>query len=191
MQLSSLLAMPDGGLWVAGTRPGSDVGVVGPMDTNTGQIQIAFELPDTVAAMVATRDGSAIYASVPARGAIYHLSMQDRRKRIFADLPKVAGSPAALALDGNERVWVAMTEGWSVIRLNEDGDFDRTIAVPVPAPTGICFGGENYDRIFVTSARLGLNREALMHAPLSGHVLELEDDQLSTPSSVTTLAPIL
>ncbi|WMT91887.1 IclR family transcriptional regulator C-terminal domain-containing protein [Pelagibacterium sp. H642] len=189
LHLSTILAMPDGALWAAARSRDTDGAVLGPLDLISGEIDPVFELPDAVSGLAATRDGLTLYAAVPDRGAIYQLAPLERRKRIFAKLPKVAGSPTALAIDGEERIWVAMADGWSIIRLNEDGDFDRTIAVPVPAPTGICFGGENYDRLFVTSARVGLTREALMHAPLSGHVLELEADQRGSPASVITLSP--
>ncbi|WIY52591.1 IclR family transcriptional regulator C-terminal domain-containing protein [Devosia sp. YIM 151766] len=188
-RLTTILALPDGALWAAATRRDVDGAVLGPLDLASGKIDPVFELPDAVSGLAVNRDGTTLYATLPGRGAIYQLAPLEKRKRIFADLPKVAGSPAALALDGEERVWVAMADGWSIIRLNEDGDFDRTIAIPVPAPTGICFGGANYDRLFVTSARLGLTREALMHSPLSGHVLELDAGQPGSPASVTTLSP--
>ncbi|GLQ12067.1 IclR family transcriptional regulator [Devosia yakushimensis] len=189
LAVTTILGMPDGTLWAATTRDGEDGTSIGPMNVADGTVQSVFELPEPVSALAISRDGQNVYAALPGKSAIYQLSLHDRRKRIFADLPKAAGTPAALAIDNEDCIWAAMADGWSVIRLNHHGDFDRTIAVPVPAPTGLCFGGARNDRLFVTSARLGLSREALMHSPLSGHVLELEPGQIGGPSPVTTITP--
>ena len=39
---------------------------------------------------------------------------------------------------------------------------------PVPHVTSLTFGGANLDRLFVTTARLGLDDSQIAEAPLSG-----------------------
>jgi sugar lactone lactonase YvrE len=47
---------------------------------------------------------------------------------------------------------------------------DRVVALPVPAPTDVAFGGAAGRTLFVTSARDALDRESLEAAPLSGRL---------------------
>ncbi|MDO8249771.1 MAG: SMP-30/gluconolactonase/LRE family protein [Rhodoferax sp.] len=62
----------------------------------------------------------------------------------------ISGNPGGLAVDGDAGVWLALTEGWSVMRLAPDGSVDRVIGLPVPSPTDL----------------------ALASAPLSGRLLQ-------------------
>ena len=40
--------------------------------------------------------------------------------------------------------------------------------MPVPRPTSCCFGGQNLDVLYVTSARVRLTDDLLNSSPLSG-----------------------
>lgn len=76
-----------------------------------------------------------------------------------------------LAADQEGCLWVALSEGWSILRLTPDGEVDRVLPLPVPHPTDIGFGGAGERTLFVTTSRHGLALEALASAPLSGRVL--------------------
>ena len=85
---------------------------------------------------------------------------------------RVLGFPTAnLAVDADDRLWVGLYDGWSIARLTTEGEIERLLPLPVPRPTGLAFGGEGKDRIYVTTARIDLAREVLEKAPLSGHLL--------------------
>jgi sugar lactone lactonase YvrE len=43
----------------------------------------------------------------------------------------------------------------------------------VPRPTSCCFGGDNLDTLFITSASLRLDEAQLASAPLSGSLFAL------------------
>ena len=105
------------------------------------------------------------------------LETESRRKRKFADIPKVAGSPRALAIDENYNLWVGLSDGWSIVKLDENGEIERTIALPIPSPTGLAFGGDDLSQIFVTSSRSGLSRESLANAPLCGQLLSVSSGE--------------
>ena len=47
----------------------------------------------------------------------------------------------------------------------------RTISVPVPRPTDICFGDSDGRTLFVTTARVRLSPRVLAEAPLSGEII--------------------
>ena len=94
-----------------------------------------------------------------------------RAPRVLNCIPRVSGEPRGLAVEATGRLWVALYDGWTIARLSPEGEVDRIMALPVPRPTGIAFGGADGQSIFVTTARVGLTVEVLDNAPLSGRLL--------------------
>lgn len=96
-------------------------------------------------------------------------------KRVrFATVPADAGYPDGLTVDAEGFVWSAHWDGWRITRYHPDGHIDRVVPMPVPRPTSLCFGGANFDRLYITSASIGLNLTTLARAPLSGGLFELK-----------------
>lgn len=93
--------------------------------------------------------------------------------RVFARLP--AGDdavPDGSAIDAEGGLWNAQWGGGRVVRYGADGAETGRVALPVPQPSCVAFGGESLDRLYVTSARKGLDAAALRAAPHSGGVFE-------------------
>jgi sugar lactone lactonase YvrE len=67
-------------------------------------------------------------------------------------------------------VWTGLRGGWGVVRLDTEGALDRLVALPVPCPSGLAFGGPDGSTLFITTARDAVSREALEAAPLSGRL---------------------
>jgi sugar lactone lactonase YvrE/DNA-binding IclR family transcriptional regulator len=84
------------------------------------------------------------------------------------------GVPDGLAVDAEGFVWVALWDGWRVVRYAPDGRVDRMIHLPVPRPTSCCFGGPGLATLYVTSARVRLSAAQLADAPLSGSVFAID-----------------
>ena len=70
-------------------------------------------------------------------------------------------------------MWLALRGGWSVAHFADDGSMGRVVAMPVPSPTALAFGGDDGGTLFITTARAQLGREALDAAPLSGRLFTL------------------
>jgi sugar lactone lactonase YvrE len=49
----------------------------------------------------------------------------------------------------------------------------RVVAVPVRYPTSLCFGGPDFETLFVTSATYALTLKEASQVPLAGAVLSL------------------
>ena len=179
LEIKSLRASPEGRLWAAAFDSESGVSKIGPWKRDAG-LEPVFELSGEVSDIVFAGDGT-LMAAQPLRQAIFMLETESGRKRKFADIPKVAGAPQALAIDANYNLWVGLSEGWSVIKLDETGEIVRTIALPIASPTGLAFGGEDLSQIFVTSARSGLSRESLANAPLSGELISVAAGERGLP----------
>lgn len=161
-----------GEIWAAAYSAEANMSLVGPWRRQSG-MEPVFEVQGQVSDIAFCGDAS-LFATEPSRQCVYLLERKAARKRKFADIPKVAGAPCALAVDEHFNPWVGLSDGWSVVRLNESGEIERTVALPVPRPTGIAFGGASLSELFVTSARTGLSRESLANAPLSGHLLSID-----------------
>lgn len=67
------------------------------------------------------------------------------------------GHPDGMTVDADGHIWVAHWGGGRVSRFTPDGVLDRSIALPARQVTNICFGGANLDRMFVSSATVGLD----------------------------------
>ncbi|MCP4701777.1 MAG: SMP-30/gluconolactonase/LRE family protein [Gammaproteobacteria bacterium] len=93
---------------------------------------------------------------------------------VFATVPDDAGYPDGLTVDCNGYVWSVHWDGARITRYRPDGSVDRVIAAPVPRPTSLAFGGKDLDRLFVTSALIGLDKKELARAPLSGSLFEVD-----------------
>jgi sugar lactone lactonase YvrE len=95
-------------------------------------------------------------------------------RRPFVALTEHEGVPDGLAVDAEGGVWIALWDGWRVVRYAPDGRLDREIHLPVPRPTSCCFGGAGLGTLYVTSARVRLSAAQLAEAPLSGSVFALD-----------------
>jgi DNA-binding IclR family transcriptional regulator/sugar lactone lactonase YvrE len=172
-QASAVRTDPQGGVWVAEFNAERNTSLIRPL-TPSGSSDPLWELGGEVTSLAISRDGDAFYAAVPARNTIYAMSKADGRKRVFSRLPEATGAPMGLALDTEGRLWVGAYEGWSVVRLDADGEFERVVPLPVPTPTSLAFGGPDLSTLYITSARSGLSTETLHNAPQSGRLLALQ-----------------
>jgi len=102
-------------------------------------------------------------------------------RRVFAAVDEADGMPDGLAVDAAGFVWSAHWAGGRITRYSPDGTVDRVIELPVPNVTSLAFGGGNLDRLFVTTARLGLSDEQLGAAPLSGGLFVLDVGVVGLP----------
>jgi sugar lactone lactonase YvrE len=73
------------------------------------------------------------------------------------------------------------------VRYDPEGGIDRTIDLPVSYPTCCCFGGENLDRLYVTSASEPLSPAERRAEPFAGRVLALDPGLRGRPEYLTAL----
>lgn len=84
------------------------------------------------------------------------------------------GTPDGLTVDADGCIWVAVWDAWRISRFSPTGEEMQRIMMPVPRPTSCCFGGENLDTLYVTSASVRLSAEVLSKAPLSGSLFSIQ-----------------
>ncbi len=81
--------------------------------------------------------------------------------------------PQGAAVDRLGRYWVALLDGGCLLCLDPQGQLLARIPTPVQRPTGLCFGGTDLRTLFLTTARSGLDAQALKRHPDSGAVFAL------------------
>jgi sugar lactone lactonase YvrE len=124
-------------------------------------------------------DDKTMYFTDTGLGVIYAYDFdletgEPTRRRLFAQIDPDMGRPDGLTVDAEGYLWVALWDGWRVVRLAPDGSIDREIVLPVPRPTSCCFGGTDLRTLYITSARVRLTRETLAEAPMSGGIFSLK-----------------
>ena len=91
--------------------------------------------------------------------------------RIAVEIPEELGMPDGMCVDREGMLWVAHYGGAGVYRWNpETGKLLEKIDIPAPHVTSCCFGGENLDHLFITTAQENLSAEDIKKYPKSGNV---------------------
>ena len=87
--------------------------------------------------------------------------------RTFAEMP--AGSADGLAVDEAGGVWVAAGDAGKIVRFGADGSLERTLDVPAPFVSSLCFGGDDMRDLFVTTGdgKLLRGRSEIAGLPLT------------------------
>jgi sugar lactone lactonase YvrE len=117
-------------------------------------------------------DGKRMYHSDSARQVTYVFDVDEAgnaaNRRTFLQFGEGDGYPDGMTVDAEGCLWIAFWDGGCVRRYSPDGDLLRTVEMPVSRPTSCAFGGSGLDRLYVTSARIGLDETALGMQPNAG-----------------------
>jgi len=96
-------------------------------------------------------------------------------ERVFVKTPENY-TPDGLTVDSEGYIWSAMWDGWKIVRFRPDGKIDMEVTLPVQRPTSCTFGGENLDKLYITSAMIDLTEAELKKQPDAGSVFCIELD---------------
>jgi len=110
-----------------------------------------------------------VYDYDPATGAVSN-------RRPFVRVPKEAGLPDGLIVDGEGFVWSAHWGGWKVTRYDPAGKIEREIRLPVENVTCFAFGGEDLDELYITTAWYGFTDEQRKAQPMAGDLFRVKTD---------------
>jgi sugar lactone lactonase YvrE len=87
------------------------------------------------------------------------------------NIPEALGAPDGMTIDEEGMLWIAHWGGFGVYRWNpQNGELLTKIKIPVPNVSSCAFGGEDFDHLFITSARQDLSEQELRDYPASGDV---------------------
>jgi sugar lactone lactonase YvrE len=118
-----------------------------------------------------------MYHSDSARQVTYAFDMDSAGKpsnrRPFLQFGERDGYPDGMTVDSEGCLWIAFWDGWCLRRYASDGEWIETIKVPVQRPTSCAFGGRDLDKLYISSARTGLDEAALDMQPNAGGLFML------------------
>jgi D-xylonolactonase len=106
-------------------------------------------------------DGAWLYHTDSPRRTVYRFAMDHDGalgpREAFIRFGEEDGYPDGMTVDAQGGLWIAHWDGGRVSRFHDDGTLDRAIALPARRITNIAFAGDALDRMFVTSATVGLD----------------------------------
>ena len=104
--------------------------------------------------------GNWLYHTDSARRTVYRFSRTEggglSAREVFIQFGDGDGYPDGMTVDTDGHIWIAHWGGSRISRFTPDGKLDRAIALPAQQVTNICFAGAGLDRMFVSSAAVGL-----------------------------------
>jgi sugar lactone lactonase YvrE len=162
------------GRFLAGTMQWQESNAMGSlyMLAADGSVVTLLEEAEVSNGLAWSPDGTVLYYIDSARHTVDAFDVEPGTgrlsgRRVVARVQ--GGDPDGMAIDDEGLLWVAVWEGSRVDRINPaDG---RQVAV-VPMPTrnvsSVAFGGPLRDELFVTTARSGLDNNALAAEPHAG-----------------------
>jgi sugar lactone lactonase YvrE len=122
-------------------------------------------------------DGTIMYHNDSARQVTYRFEVQPdgslEERTIFLQFKEGEGYPDGMTVDSEACLWIAFWDGWCVRRYSPQGEWLETVKVPVARPTSCSFGGADLDRLYITSASIGLDEQAREMQPNAGGLFML------------------
>ena len=117
-------------------------------------------------------DGKTMYHNDSARQVTYAFDIGGdgtaTNRRVFLQFGPGDGYPDGMTVDSEGCLWIAFWDGWCARRYSPEGEWLQTLKLPVQRPTSCAFGGRDLDRLYVTSASIGLDEDALKMQPNAG-----------------------
>jgi sugar lactone lactonase YvrE len=121
--------------------------------------------------------GDVMYHNDSARQVTYAFDLDAEghasNRRTFLQFGPGDGYPDGMTVDAEGGLWIAFWDDWCVRRYSPDAQWIETVRMPVQRPTSCAFGGRDLDRLYITSASIDLDQNALKMQPNAGGVFML------------------
>lgn len=144
-------------------------------DANWEVIDSGYSVPNGPAFNV---EGNVMLHSDSLRGLVYRFDLNPEtgdvvRRSVWRQFDSDIGYPDGMTFDADGFVWIAHWGRGQVRRYELSGRLSLTIDLPTVNVTSVCFGGPELDRLFVTSARKGLEPRDT----LAGSLFEIKNHE--------------
>lgn len=103
--------------------------------------------------------------------------------RVVINIPQERGAPDGMTIDEEGMLWIGHWGGGIVGRYDpESGKMIQKIEVPALNVTACAFGGEKLDKLYITTASIGMNDEQKQEYPLAGGLFIAEPGVRGVPA---------
>lgn len=107
--------------------------------------------------------------------------------RVFATIEPGDGWPDGSTADAEGCLWTGLWGGWRARRYAPDGRVVAEVRFPCANVTKLAFAGADGRTAYATTARKGLDAEALARQPLAGDLFAFDAGVAGAPSHVAKL----
>ena len=94
------------------------------------------------------------------------------------------GFPDGLTVDINGNIWVAHWNGGKISQISSSGKLLKEIKLPSMNITSLCFGGDNFKELFITSAKEEVSESDFKKFPESGSSFLISPDSIGYESEI-------
>jgi sugar lactone lactonase YvrE len=123
-------------------------------------------------------DGKLLYHTDTLEKRIYVFDLREdgslANKRIFVTIEDGAGYPDGPVVDSQGCLWTGLFGGWAARRYSPNGRLLQSVAFPTANITKLAFGGPGLTTVYATTARKGLDAQALANQPQAGGLFRFE-----------------
>ncbi len=104
-------------------------------------------------------------------------------RRTTVALADGLGFPDGMTMDAEGKIWVALWEGWGAGRFDPTtGEMLAKVEVPVACVTSCCFGGPDWEVLYLTTASRDLKEDEREKQPTAGGIFAAKPGVCGTPS---------
>jgi sugar lactone lactonase YvrE len=124
--------------------------------------------------------GNWLYHADSSKRLIYRFARHESgasKREAFIQFAEADGYPDGMNCDAEGFLWVAHWDGGRISRFDPEGRLERSITLPARRITNMAFAGEGLDRLFVTSAAIGLPE-----SEHDGALFEVDTEGFGNPS---------
>ncbi|MBT5949609.1 MAG: SMP-30/gluconolactonase/LRE family protein [Betaproteobacteria bacterium] len=160
-RLNDACVGPDGRVWLGSMHRHSQnmkTGRLASFKLDEGLKQHDFNFQITNGPIV-TPNGLFLYVNDSAARVMYRYQMNATsdgvtRREIFVKFSQEQGLPDGMCFDSEGHIWVAMWGAGAVIKLDQTGTIKAEYRLPAVNVTNVCFAGDLFDRLIVSSASI-------------------------------------
>ena len=117
-------------------------------------------------------DGKFMYHNDSARQVTFRFELgadgEFGERRAFLQFGRGDGFPDGMTVDSEGCLWIAFWDGWCLRRYSPEGEWLETIRMPLERPTSCTFGGRDLDQLYISSAKIDLDEQAMAMQPNAG-----------------------
>ena len=181
---------PEGRLWAGtmGLDEAPDVGSLYRLNRNLSIDKLFGNVSISNGMAWSADQKSFYYIDSPTRQiAVFDCDMNSgivSNRRVAFELPDGMGYHDGMCIDNEGMLWVALWQGWGVGRFDPCGELLCKIEVPVECVTSCCFGGENWDELYITTSSRDLDEEGRIKQPLAGGVFRCKPNISGPPTNL-------
>jgi sugar lactone lactonase YvrE len=103
-------------------------------------------------------------------------------RRTFVELDAQRGMPDGLCVDSAGDLWVALWGGGAVAHFDREGRFVEAYELPASNVSACCFGGADYESLFITTAKHHLDAAELARQPHAGDLFVVRPGAQGRPA---------